>query len=458
MLAASASASAAPPKGVLARLGMATPATRAWALYDWANSAFFTSIITAVFPIYFGAVAGKGLPPGEATVRFGLATTVSLAAVAVLSPVLGALADAAPLKKRLLALFVALGVISTAGLFFVKQGDWLLGAVLFGLANVGISGGMVFYDSLLPHLARSEEEMDRLSTAGYALGYLGGGLFLVLHLAMLQKPEWFGLPSGEGLSPDEATLPARLVFVSVAVWWALFSIPLFLRVKEPEVRAAPLPRAPGAATRQVFRELGRTVRQLRAFPSAVLLLVAFLIYNDGIGTIIRMATIYGTEIGIEQGALIGAVLLVQFVGVPFGFLFGTLAARFGAKRAILAGLVVYAGISILGYQMTSAAHFFALAALVGMVQGGTQALSRSLFASLIPRHKSGEFFGFFSVMEKAAGLLGPLTFSVSAALTGSSRNAILSVILFFVVGGWLLSRVRVEEGQEQARLATPPGV
>jgi UMF1 family MFS transporter len=208
----------------------------------------------------------------------------------------------------------------------------------------------------------------------------------------------------------------------------------------------------------VLKGLGHTLKELRTFRQALLLLLAFLIYNDGIGTIIRMATIYGTEIGIGRGALIGAVLLVQFVGVPFAFLFGALAGRIGAKRAILLGLLVYLGISVVGYLMTSAVHFFVLAVLVGMVQGGTQALSRSLFASLIPRHKSGEFFAFFSVMDKAAGLLGPAVFSVSAALTGSSRNAILSVVLFFVVGGVLLSRVRVEEGQAAARAATPPGV
>jgi UMF1 family MFS transporter len=448
----------APSPGLLGRLGLGTPAARAWAAYDWANSAMMTSIITAVFPIYFGQVAGAELPQGEATVRFGVATTVALAVVAVLSPFLGVLADAAPVKKRLLGLFVALGAGSTAGLFFVQRGDWLLGALLFALANVGINGSFVFYDALLPHIARDEREMDRLSTAGFGLGYLGGGLLLGVHLAMVQKPAWFGLPSGEGLSPSEATLPARLVFLSVAVWWVAFSLPLFLRVREPPIHAPPLPRAPGQAVAHVLKGLGHTLRELRTFRQALLLLVAFLIYNDGIGTIIRMATIYGTEIGIGRGELIAAVMLVQFVGVPFAFLFGALAGRFGAKRVILAGLLVYMGISVVGYLMTRAAHFFALAVLVGMVQGGTQALSRSLFASLIPRHKSGEFFAFFSVMDKAAGLLGPAVFSVSAALTGSSRNAILSVIVFFVVGGVLLSRVRVEEGQAAARAATPPGV
>lgn len=391
-----------------------------------------TTVITAVYPIYFGQVAGSTLPAGEATVRFGVASTVALLVVALLSPILGAVADSAPLKKPLLAVFVALGVLSTAGLFFVDHGDWLLGAVLFGLANIGVNGSFVFYDALLPHVARTEAEMDRLSTAAYGLGYLGGGLLLVVQLAVIQRPAWFGLPDG--------TLPSRLVFVSVAAWWVVFSIPLFLRVKEP-----PITREPRPARR--FRE---TARDLATYKQALLMLVAFLVYNDGIGTIIRMATIYGVEIGIGRAELIAAVLLVQFVGVPFAFLFGMLAARIGAQRAILIGLSVYMVISAIGFFMQTAAHFFLLAGLVGMVQGGTQALSRSLFGSLIPREKSGEFFGFFSVMDKAAGVLGPLVFSASAILTGSSRNAILSVVVFFVVGGFLLSRVKVAEGQRQA--------
>jgi MFS transporter, UMF1 family len=422
--------------GLLQRLGLGTREARAWALYDWANSAMVTTIITAVYPIYFGQVAGATLPAGEATVRFGLATTVALAAVALLSPLLGALADSAPVKKPLLAGFVALGVLSTAGLFFVGPGDWLLGVVLFALANVGVNGSFVFYDALLPHLVRTEEELNRLSTAAFGLGYLGGGLLLMVQLAVIQQPAWFGLPDG--------TLPSRLVFVSVAVWWVLFSLPLFRWVREPPIATGQRP----------ARRLRETLEELGSYKQALLMLIAFLVYNDGIGTIIRMATIYGAEIGIGRAELITAVLLVQFVGVPFAFLFGMLAARIGAQRAILLGLLVYMVISAVGFFMKTAAHFFLLAGLVGMVQGGTQALSRSLFASLIPREKSGEFFGFFSVMDKAAGVLGPLVFSVAAMLTGSSRNAILSVVAFFIVGGVLLSRVKVAEGQRQARTAS----
>jgi UMF1 family MFS transporter len=282
---------------------------------------------------------------------------------------------------------------------------------------------------------------------------VGGGLLLALNLVWIQRPGWFGLPSGPGLSEADATLPVRLAFVSVAIWWLGFSLPLFRRVPEPPARMEPDEYRGENPVRVAFVRLGETFRELRGYRQAFLMLLAFLIYNDGIQTIIKMATAYGTEIGIERSALIGAILLVQFVGIPCSFLFGTLAGRIGAKRSIFLGLLAYAAISILGYFMRTAAHFYVLAGLVGMVQGGTQALSRSLFASMIPPHKSGEFFGFFSIFEKFAGIFGPLIFAGTIAATGSSRNAILSVIGFFAVGALLLALVNVEEGQLAAREA-----
>ena len=241
--------------------------------------------------------------------------------------------------------------------------------------------------------------------------------------------------------------------MSVAIWWLGFSIPLFRKVPEPARTLEADERAGESAIRASFVRLGETLRELRGYRQAFLMLLAFLVYNDGIGTIIRMATTFGTEIGLEQGDLITAVVLVQFVGVPFAFVFGQLAARIGAKRAIFLSLVVYTVISVLAYGMTTATGFYALALLVGMVQGGSQALSRSLFASMVPRHKSAEFFGFFGVFEKFAGIVGPGVFAVMILLTGSSRGAILSLITFFVVGGLLLSRVDVEAGQAAARRA-----
>ncbi len=438
--------------GLLNRLGLHRPELRAWAMYDWANSAFVAVIMTAVFPIYYSQVAGAALEPAAATFRFGVATTLGLVVIAIMSPVLGAIADYAAAKKRMLGTFLGIGVSAVACMYFVQQGDWLLASVLFIVANIGANGSFVFYDALLPHVAR-EDEVDRVSTAGYAIGYVGGGLLLLFNLAWIQQPGWFGFPAGDDLTPAEATLPVRVAFLSVAVWWLLFSIPLFRTVPEPPRALEADERAGRNPVRAGFARLGETLHELRGYRQALLMLIAFFIYNDGIGTIIRMAAIYGTEIGIGRTELIASIMIVQFVGVPFAFLFGILAGYIGAKRSIFLGLMVYVVISLIGYFMTTATHFLILALLVGTVQGGTQALSRSLFASMIPRHKSGEFFGFFAVFEKFAGILGPLVFSTVIWMTGTSRGAIISVIAFFVVGGALLWLVNVEEGQRAARAA-----
>ena len=431
----------------LEALGLHRPELRAWALYDWAFAAMITTVTTAVFPIYFVKVAAAGIPGPAAPARLAWVSSAALAVAAALSPLLGALADQAPIKKRGLAACMAVGVAACAGMWWIERGDLTLASWLFAIVLVGGTASFVFYESLLPHLARPDE-MDRVSTAGYALGYVGGGLLLALNLGWILKPALFGLPSGPGLTPSQATLPTRLAFVSVAVWWLSFAIVSLRGMPEPPIAA------PAAARREplraAFRQLALTWSLLRRYPEAGILLAAFLVYNDGIQTIIKMATAYGTEIGIGQGALIGSILLVQFVGIPCAFLFGALAGRIGSKRAILIGLGVYGVIAVLGYFMRTGTHFLILALLVGTVQGGTQALSRSLFASLIPPARSGEFFGLFSVFEKVAGIFGPLFFAAAIWLTGSSRSAILSIILFFVVGAVLLLRVDVEAGRRHA--------
>jgi UMF1 family MFS transporter len=423
------------PRSWLSRLGLHRPELRAWAWYDCANSAFMTTIVAAVFPIYYAKVAAVGLADATATLRFGIATTIALAATAVLSPILGALADATGRKKRLLAVFAGIGIAATAGLGLVGRGDWALALGLFMLGNIGIYGSMTFYDALLPHIAKPDE-VDRVSSAGYALGYLGGGVLLAVNLTWIQRPAWFGFA--------DAGAATRAAFVSVAVWWALFSIPLLRRVPEPAVD----PEAAAAASlRTAFVRLTHTLREIRRYRHAFTMLVAFMLYNDGIGTIIRMATLYGTQLGIDQGGLIGALLLTQFIGVPAAFLFGAVASKVGAKPAILGALVLYTVITVLGFRMKTAGDFMVLAALVGLVQGGSQALSRSVFATLIPKDRTAEFFGFFAVFEKFAGIFGPLLFSAAVALTHSNRAAILSVIVFFVAGGALLVTVDIEEGR-----------
>jgi UMF1 family MFS transporter len=421
-------------------------------MYDWAVSSLQTTIMVAVFPIFFVKVAAANLTESQATQAYAAANTIAALIVAILSPLLGAVSDFAGTKKRFLTLSMLMGVLATAGMFFIRLGDLGLASTLFITAIIGGTASVVFYESLLPHIT-TPDEIDRVSTAGYAVGYIGGGVLLALNLAWIQQPRWFGLASGPDLTADQLTLPTRLAFLSVAVWWCLFTIPLLRYVREPartlEADEVSRPRSIIAP----FLRLRETLHELRGFKHAFVMLLAFLIYNDGIQTIIKMATAYGTEIGIGQSALIAAILVVQFVGIPFTFLFGALAGRVGAKRAIFLGLLAYTGISVVGYFMQTAVHFVILAGLTGVVQGGTQALSRSLFATLIPAHKSGEFFGFYSVFEKFASVFGPLVFAATIAVTGSSRNAILSVILFFAVGAWLLSKVDVEKGREAARAA-----
>ena len=426
---------------LLGRLGLNRPELRAWATYDWANSAFQSTIITAVFPEFFASVAAADLPPAVATARYAWATTIAVAVIALLGPTLGAIADYGALKKRMLGAFVGLGVIATAMMTTIDQGEWQYAAVIFIVANVAIASSFVFYDSLLPHIA-APEEMDRVSTSAYAIGYLGGGIVLIVNLLWIMMPATFGLP--------DAVAAIKLSFASVAVWWLLFSLPLFKWVPEPPRTLEADETGTENPVRAGFVRLFETFHELRGYRQAFLMLVAFLLYNDGIQTIIRMATIYGAEIGIDRNARIAAFVLVQFVGVPFSFLFGALAHRISAKRAIYLALSVYVGISTLGYFMTSAWHFFVLAFLVATVQGGSQALSRSLFARMIPKHKSSTYFGFFSVFEKFAGVAGPALFAASVTIFGSSRPAVLSVILFFVAGGLVLTRVNVAEGEAQA--------
>jgi MFS transporter, UMF1 family len=334
---------------------------------------------------------------------------------------------------------VALGVSSCAGLFFVGPGDWLLGLVLFGLGNVGITGSLVFYDALLRHLAR-DDELDRVSSAGYALGYLGGGVLLALQLAWVQWPRRFGFA--------DAAQASRWAFLATAAWWLLFSLPLLLRVPEPARSGSTPP-----STQGVLQQLRDTFGHLRRHPQALQMLLAYLLYSDGIGTIIRMATLYGTEVGIGQSALLSALLLTQAVGVPAALVLGRLAQAVGARRVLLGCLGVYMGVCTLGYFLRTPAHFYALALGVGLVQGASQALSRSLFASMVPRPRAAEFFAFFSVFEKVTAVLGPLVFALAIRLSGSSRGGIFSIVLFFALGAAVLARIDVAAGQ---RAALPP--
>ncbi len=429
----------------LARLGLDRPELRAWAMYDFANSAFLTVIISSVFPVYFAAIAAPELSESVATRTHALATAIGMAVIAVLSPYLGALGDYTGRSKRLFAAFLGLAVAATAAMVLVDMGDWRLGAALFVAANIGAAGSFVFYDAMLPHIA-SRDEMDRVSSAGYALGYVGGGLALLATIVLIRNPGMIGLTPG--------TAPVRVSFLGVAVWWAVFSIPFFRRVPEPPRMLESDETGSRGAVRTLMaahRRLLETFHALRAHRDAFVLLLAFVLYNDGIGTIIRMAAIYGKEVGIGDADLVGALLVVQFVGIPCAFGFGALTRFLPAKRAVLLALAVYVGITIFAANMKTARDFWVLAILVGAVMGGAQALSRSLFANMIPRHKSAEFFGFFGVAEKFAGIFGPLLFWGVSTWTGSSAIAVLMIAGFFVAGGVLLLFVDVERGGAAAR-------
>lgn len=408
----------------------------AWCMYDWANSAFATTIMGAMFPPFYRAlVTAAGLGEANATAYWAYTTSIALLLIASLAPVLGAISDHTGGKKWYIVFFVGLGVVGTGLFAFLGDDTYILGSLLFIMGNVGFAGANIFYESLLPHLAR-RDDIDQISTRGYALGYVGGGILLVINVLWYMKPELFLMPT--------TGFALRASFFSVAIWWALFSIPLFRSVPEPPV--ARDEREDVNVIQAGFERLVCTFRQIARYKQLLLFLVAFWIYNDGIGTIIKMATAYGDEIGIGLTDMTIALIITQFVGIPFSFGFGWLARRLSAKRSILLALAVYVLISTGGYFMQTAIHFYILAFMVGMVQGGSQALSRSLYGAMVPKGRSAEFFGFFSTSSKFAGIFGPLLFGVVSQIAGGSRLSIVSLIVFFIVGGLLLTRVDEREG------------
>jgi UMF1 family MFS transporter len=414
-----------------------------WCMYDWANSAFATTIMAAVFPPFYRELATTaGLRDADATAAWAYTTSGALLLIALLAPVLGAISDHTGGKKWYVAFFAGLGILATGLFVFLGDDTYLLGSILFIVGNVGFAGANIFYESLLPHIAK-RNDIDQISTKGYALGYVGGGILLVINALWILKPELFFMPN--------VGFALRASFFSVAVWWAVFSIPLLRNVPEPPVVRTGDEVEDIKVVRAGFQRLAHTFRRITRYKQLLIFLVAFWIYNDGIGTIIKMATAYGDEIGIGQDSMVIALIITQFVGIPFSFGFGWLARRLGTKRSILLGLGVYTLISIAGYFMQTATHFFILAFLVGTVQGGSQALSRSLYGTMVPKNQSAEFFGFFSTSSKFAGILGPLIFGLVSQLAGASRLSILSVIIFFVVGGLLLTRVDEDEGRRVAR-------
>jgi UMF1 family MFS transporter len=402
-----------------------------WAMYDWANSAFATTVMAGFFPAFFQRYWSLGVDPTVSTSRLGIANGVAGFVVAVLAPLLGAIADHSRGRKRFLVFWTLVGVLGTALLWFVGRGEWWNAAALFVLGTIGFAASNVFYDALLLDVA-ADDELDRVSSFGYAMGYLGGGLLFAFNVLMTVKPAWFGLA--------DAAAAVRFSFLTVGIWWAVFMLPLAFNVQEKSLRPV---LAFGAAARAGLAELRVTLGHVRQHRPLMLFLFAYWLYIDGVNTIIKMAVDYGVALGLPTQSLLAALLMTQFVAFPAALAFGAIGARFGARNGILFGIVVYTGATIYACFLDSVVEFFALAVVIGLVQGGVQSLSRSLFGALVPPGKGGEFFGFYNMMGKFATVLGPLLVALFATLTGSSRASIASLGLLFIAGGLLLLRVRV---------------
>jgi Permeases of the major facilitator superfamily len=418
-------------------------AVRSWIMYDWANSAFVTTMVAAVLPIFYADVAAAGLPDYLKTSYWGYTQTIGMVCVALIAPILGAIADVSGYKMIFLRLFAYLGIAASAAFVFVGEGDYLLASFLFILGTIGFSGGNTFYDSLLRDLV-PENKRDMVSSKGYSYGYLGGGLLLAVNLLMIMKPGWFGLA--------DTLQGTYLAFLSVAVWWFVFSIPIFRHVgpliPRPEVKLSFARNVSAGASR-----LFSTFKRIRQYPELLKYLLAFWLFNDGINTVITMATIYGATIGIGTDHLIAALLITQFVAFPFTLLFGRIAEKFSPMKSLYFSLGVYVVIISLGYFMQTAAHFYMLAVMVGMVQGGSQAVARSIFSRLVPKRQSAEFFGFLGVSSKLSSSFGPFVFGVVGQLFHSSRIGILALLVFFIGGIAMLTTVNLNKGREQAEEA-----
>lgn len=408
----------------------------AWAIYDWANSAFATTVMAGFFPLFFKQYWSAGVDSTTSTFQLGVSNALASLVIVLLAPLLGAIADCGGFRKRFLILLAATGIVATIALSSVEKGEWFTAVVLFVTATIGFMGANVFYDALLVAVAK-EEDFDMVSALGYAMGYLGGGLLFAVNVAMILSPESFGL--------KDAAEAIKLSFVTVALWWAVFSLPLIFLVKEPPPSQA----IRGWATvRSGYRQLIDTFHQLRQLRMVFLFLIAYWFYIDGVDTIVRMAVDYGLSIGLEYTHLITALLITQFVGFPSAIGFGVLAqylgtGPLGARNGIYLGIAVYIGATVYAFFMDNSLEFYGLAVTIGLVQGGIQALSRSMYARMIPDGKSAEFFGFYNMLGKFAAVVGPLLVGAVSLASGSHRWGILSVVLLFIIGAWLLSKVDV---------------
>lgn len=418
-----------------------------WAMYDWANSAYATTVMAGFFPVFFKQFCCFGVDAVTSTALLGFANSFAGILIALSAPLLGAIADRSGAKKKFLTFFLFMGVVMTCALFMVARGEWIFGISLYIMSTIGFSGGNIFYDSLLPFVA-PEKKLDVVSALGFSLGYLGGGILFTLNIVMTLKPAIFGLAG-----PTEAV---KWSFLTVGIWWSLFSIPILILVKEPTQEAR---KTIGTAVREGFDQLKSTFQEIRHVKTIGLFLVAYWLYIDGVDTIIRMAVDYGMSIGFDPKDLLKALLITQFIGFPAALGFGYLGEKMGTKRAIFLAIAVYLFVTIWGAYMDEKHEFYILAMTVGLVQGGIQALSRSFYVRIIPANGAAEYFGFYNMIGKFSIVLGPLLIGAVAVLVRSlgygdhlaSRISIASVSLLFIAGGILFFFVDEERGKREAQ-------
>ena len=407
----------------------------AWSLYDWANSAFATTVMAGFFPVFFKEYWSTTDSVTLSTWYLGLGNSIASILVAVLAPFIGAIADRGTAKKKLLIFFAFLGIIATGGLWIVNQGHWQIAILFYIIASIGFMAGNIFYDSLLPAVA-SKDKFDYASSMGFSLGYIGGGLLFLINVLMYLQPHYFGIPDG--------ATAIRLSFISVAVWWAVFSIPIILFVKEPKIHD---PIGICSAVKEGWGQLISTLTKIRELKVVGTFLMAYWLYIDGVDTIIRMAVDYGTSIGFSASSLITALLLVQFVAFPATLIYSWFSSKIGIKNAIYIAIIGYTFITIFGAFVSKEWHFYVLAIMIACFQGGIQALSRSMYSRIIPKNQAAEFFGFYNMLGKFAAIIGPPMMGYIGLITGNPRLGILSIIILFISGGLLLTKVDLQEGE-----------
>jgi UMF1 family MFS transporter len=430
-----------------------------WAMYDWANSAYVTTVMAGFFPVFFTEYWSYGADVTVSTAQLGFGNSVASLIVALVAPVLGAVADKGSAKKKFMLIFAYLGVLMSVGLFMVQKGQWALAIFVYAMGIIGFSGANIFYDSLLPSVA-DEDRIDYVSSLGFSMGYLGGGLLFLINVLMTLWPQRFGLP--------DAAAAVRVSFLTVAVWWGAFTLFAIAWIKEAKTASSSTVKE--SAFKAGFRQLFGTFKKLRHMRVVLLFLAAYWFYIDGVDTIIRMAVKYGLSLGFESSDLIVALLIVQFVGFPAALVYGKLGQIWGVRKMIYTGIAIYMAVTVYGTMMTQKYEFYILAIVIGLAQGGIQALSRSYYSRLIPKDKAAEFYGFYNMLGKFAAIIGPALMAIVGLIASrmlmpdsptaqelveigrtASRWSIASILILFIVGAGLFHFVDEEKGREQAK-------